>query len=156
MKHEHYEMIVAKAANFELIQFVKIGDNWEIVGSHDNKVVSFASHYEYFLCLPKHKEACLYWLNGGKAEALHEDLEPMEFAESKTVEWGVKSVFMKDSIEIRIKPKKECVWVAYHKDGFMFDEVGVSEQDVHHRVKEHEFSDFNGKDWQYKEIEVEV
>lgn len=107
MKHVHYEMIVAKAANFELIQFVKIGDNWEIVGSHDNKVVSFASHYEYFLCLPQHKEACLHWLNGGKVQQKPIDNDNwMACADVDEVAWMSWTSFMQDKLEFRIKPEK--------------------------------------------------
>ncbi len=111
MKHKHYDMIVAKAENMDLVALIKskVANRWEVLGS--SFMPSFYEASEYFLCLPQHKEACLHWLNGGKVESLHKDYEPMELAESGAIDWGVKSTFMKDSIEIRIKPKKEKRWI---------------------------------------------
>lgn len=113
MKHKHYDMIVAKAANMELFVFERPHtathdkELFKELAPDGNKAIWFHESCDYFLCLPQHKEACLHWLNGGKAEAIHEDFGLMELADSEAIEWGVKSVFMKDSIEIRIKPKKD-------------------------------------------------
>lgn len=117
MKHKHYEMIVVKAANMDLVVFQTDDDlkEWYVL----DRFPMWGESTNYFLCLPQHKDACLHWLNGGKAEALHEDFGLMELADSEAIEWGVKSVFMKDSIEIRIKPKKEKRWIAVNSDGYV-------------------------------------
>jgi hypothetical protein len=146
MKHKHYEMIVAKAANTSLIVFCKqaTGSKWQEMSqlSHPN----FGGTHDYFLCLPQHKEACLYWLNGGAIESLHKDYEPMKLAECGSIEWGVKSTFMKDSIEIRIKPRKEKRWIIIrngHPVRACFDS---NDEAVENSIKED----------QIIEIEVEV
>lgn len=114
MKHKHYDMIVAKAANMELVVFLENNQGWS--EKENQSDIQFHEQFDYFLCLPQHKEVCLHWLNGGKAEALHEDFGLMELADSEAIEWGVKSVFIKDSIEIRIKPKKEKRLIVYRND----------------------------------------
>lgn len=114
--HKHLEMIVAKAANMDLVLFIKLGDQWQATGCHDNQVINIASHYEYFLCLPQHKEECLHWLNGGKIQAIHfENQTPNSGVmfdsmlvdvddEFDTYKWKVNHIFMEPH-EIRIKPK---------------------------------------------------
>lgn len=154
MKHKHYDMIVAKSANFELTQFIKIGDNWEIVGSHDNKVVSFADHYEYFLCLPQHKEACLHWLNGG-------DIQVRDFVTSPfcdvgwTKAWELEDYgFMVDGWVFRIKPKKEKRWIAVNPDGYVLPIHADSKESI----RAHASNDTSRLTLgvQFIEIEVEV
>lgn len=148
MKHKHYEMIVAKAANMELVVFFKgINDSCEW---HEIKMFpNWQTNASYFLCLPQHKEACLHWLNGGKVESLHQDYEPMELAECGTIEWGVKSTFMKYSIEIRIKPKKEKRWIAVLPSGRV---SGWHDED--REMLEEQYNKDAG--WQIIEIEVDA
>ncbi len=154
MKHAYAEMIKAKVENMELVVFYKRNmEGWMEIA--DSDYLPQYPHNDYFLCLPQHKEACLHWLNGGKVEGLHKDYEPMELAESGVIEWGVKSTFMKDSIEIRIKPKKEKRW------------IGVSKSSCHttghYETKEEAINTTESQPWasayvpwQFIEIEVEV
>ncbi len=154
MKHKHYEMIVAKAANMELVVFVKskATNRWEALES--SCIPSFYEESEYFLCLPQHKEAVLNALNGGESQLTFDGANWDKCNLNQPVKWSEGWWYMKGESQSRIKPKKEKVWVAYHKDGFMFNEVGGSVSDIDDRVKSHELSDFVGADWQYKEIEV--
>ena len=61
-KCKNYEMVIAKANNDNLFVFVNNFGEWEL---SDFKSLVGVSDFEYFLCLPQHKEACLHWLNGG-------------------------------------------------------------------------------------------
>lgn len=108
MKHKHYEMIVAKAANMDLVLFNKSEnqDGWSV--SHETCLPVFST-CDYFLCLPQHKEACLHWLNGGEVQ-----LVSPEFSEFPCgyEEWLPSSVWMDKDYTFRIKPKKEKRWIA--------------------------------------------
>lgn len=152
MKHKHYDKIVAKAANMDLVVFKNDcdGRNWYEI---DEMPVSEFEFSDYFLCLPQHKDACLHWLNGGEVESLHKDYEPMTLAECGSIEWGVKSTFMKGSIEVRIKPKKEKRWILVRNDS-------VTARNFHCKYDatfwvDHN-TDANSDYWQFIEIEVEV
>ena len=159
MKHKYYDMIVAKAANMELVRFIKLNDNegceWVVQAAPVQKSMQFNEISEYFLCLPQHKEAVLNALNGGESQLTFDGANWDKCNLNQPVKWSEGWWYMKGESQSRIKPKKEKVWVAYHKDGFMFNEVGGSEYDIDDRVKNHELSDFVKSDWQYKEIEVE-
>lgn len=157
MKSKYAELFTAKLNDMGLVLFEKHRDwdKWALAVNSD-RCFMVSNNFEYFLCLPQHKEAVLNSLNGGDSQLSFNGESWTICNCNQPVEWNSDWWYMRPESQSRIKPKKEYVWVAYHKDGFMFDEVGVSGQDVHHRVKEHELSDFNGKDWQYKEIEVEV
>ncbi|CAM0024222.1 hypothetical protein VPHK122_0004 [Vibrio phage K122] len=115
MKHKYAEMIKAKVDNMDLVVLCEGNGKWYECECEFGQI-AWWEDFRYFLCLPQHKDACLHWLNGGKAEALHEDFGLMELTDSEAIEWGVKSVFMKDSIEIRIKPKKEKRLIVYRND----------------------------------------
>lgn len=147
MKHKHYEMIVAKAANMDLALFIKVREQWQAIGCHDNQIINIASHYDYFLCLPQHKDACLHWLNGGSAQV-------REFVTSVFVdvawnrEWSIDCGFMVENWVLRIKPKKEKRWIATI-DGLLspsavFDDKSKLE------------STLKGMSYQIHEIHVEV
>ena len=70
-KHKHYEMIVAKAADTELVVFFKCDTGWYF--DDTSETIKFHSDTDYFLCLPQHKEYCLHWLNGGEVQDLYDD-----------------------------------------------------------------------------------
>lgn len=149
-KHKHCDMIVAKAANFDLIQMIKVGDKWEVVGSHDNKTVNFGDHYDYFLCLHQHKEACFHWLNGGAAQYLSNGMEKwIDFGESSA--WSITHLFMTTECEIRIKPKEEKRWIAYSTNQ---KRLGVLTFDSEKEARSHYIHEV--EEPQFIEIEVEV
>jgi len=67
--HKHAAMIKAKADNMDLVVFIQHDQTeWEQVLINKNCIPSFDPDFNYFLCLPQHKEACLHWLNGGEIE----------------------------------------------------------------------------------------
>lgn len=141
MKHKHYEMIVAKAANMDLVVFVENinTEKWWECGLD----LPFNNQQNFFLCLPRHKGACLHWLNGGKVEyfirsknkwgvvesiedAIESECERLEclpqgeeMKHFNPTEWSKESIFMRDDFKLRIKPKKEKRWIAVNSDGYV-------------------------------------
>jgi hypothetical protein len=63
MKHKHYDKIVAKAANMNLVVFCRDAYHVE-EGWFETHNLPIQDEFDYYLCLPQHKEACLAWLNG--------------------------------------------------------------------------------------------
>lgn len=145
--HKHAAMIKAKADNMELVVFRKYYDNsWGEIQRHD---CCFMPDFEYFLCLPKHKEACLHWLGGGYTQSRYgasqdwDDYNPIK-------SWSCGSIFMQNHAEIRIKPRKEERWVAIKRK----DKTEV--YTVSFNSLDEAIDTLNGKYWQFIEIEVEV
>lgn len=121
MKHKHYEMIVAKAGNMELVVFVKPCDN----GAWYEKCDSACQWWEdsdYFLCLPQHKEACLHWLNGGVSQVEYTNASYPYWCniEADEVNWSSGHIFMDVLLKTRIKPKKEKRWITVNGDAIFF------------------------------------
>lgn len=146
MKHKHYSMIVAKAANMDLVVFVKTCDNGAWYEKSD-----FACQWwedsDYFLCLPQHKEACLHGLNGGEVQV--QDFPTNDFNDylDDKYEWSLESWWMSEQCNIRIKPKKEERWIAINMSRGVYPELFYSEEQAR---SQHPNAD------QFIEIEVEV
>ncbi|AUR93010.1 hypothetical protein NVP1181O_46 [Vibrio phage 1.181.O._10N.286.46.C9] len=127
MKHKHYDMIVAKAANMDLVVF-QVDPNgknkvWsEYYCEEDGDFPLFYQNCNYFLCLPQHKEACLHWLNGGAIESNEtKSWVEVDSLELCTSHWYEGHFFMHEHEEFRIKPKKEKRWIAFnHENGNVF------------------------------------
>ena len=114
--HKHRDMMKAYADDSSLCVFVNLThhEKWKITQNP-----AFFVNCEYFLCLPKHKEACLHWLNGGRIQWCDDllawtdkdnytdDLESQEFF------FG--NGFMLDDNKFRIKPKKVKRFVVIHR-----------------------------------------
>lgn len=163
MKHEphpHYDMIVAKAANMDLVIFRKDYQNTPWCRLVDSELPLDESK-EYFLCLPHHKDACLHWLNGGEVEAMHfENQMPnsgVKFDSGfaciedcvESYPWKFNHIFMQNH-EIRIKPRKEKRWIGVRaKDGATT---------VARNTVQEARTDTIGVtgNWQFIEIEVDV
>lgn len=114
MRHPYYDMIVAKAANMDLVVFRK-HDNGEWMPLHGQDEVKIKRSGEYFLCHPKHKDECLHWLNGGEVEtdiAKVDWLSIDNYEESSLKQWTPTQGFMEESLEFRIKPRKEKLYIA--------------------------------------------
>ncbi|AZU97901.1 hypothetical protein [Vibrio phage LP.1] len=154
MKHKHYDMIVAKAANMVLVQFIKMGDNWETTGSHDNQTVNFGDHYDYFLCLPQHKEAVLSLLNGGEAQTFRDQFD--EWRDAIVSIWNPACWYMQEGRKSRIKPRKEKRWIAVIPDASRDDAVTPRHYASADELKDRCFTNTNYNGWQFIEIEVEV
>ena len=71
MKHKHYDKIVAKAANMSLVVFCRDAYHAE-EGWFETSNLPIQDEFDYYLCLPQHKEACLAWLNGANISFTHE------------------------------------------------------------------------------------
>ena len=119
--HKHAKMIKAKADNMELVVFANgaeaIGENdWFEYGNNGDDFPTLYADCEYFLCLPKHKEACLHWLNGGEIEMQSDEAwMPVEMFKN-TMPWHPLRIFMEDYTAMRIKPRKEKLWLAVKTD----------------------------------------
>ena len=154
MKVKHYDMVVAKAANFELVQLMKINNVWEVVGSKCGETINFSSDYEYFLCLPENKDSCLYWLNGFEVQekgrkAGESWWSDSDDSEDWSSEWHEDHIFMSNVSVFRIKPKKEKRWLMVQP---------ISGQTTNHfSSPERAMDSVSNTDsrWQLMEIEVE-
>lgn len=116
--HCHAEMVIHKAENMYLTLFIKLGDQWQITGSHDNEIINIASHYEYFLCQPEYVKECAHFLNGGKIEkyctaAGFEELDWHEVGFRD--DWYPEHPFMEENLKVRIKPEFEYVNLGFDK-----------------------------------------
>lgn len=152
MKHKHYDMIVAKAANIALVKFVKLPNEWVATTTDEWNFTS-----DYFLCLPKHKDACLKWLNGSIMEQRligRDDLEWSEMLKSSLWKWDAQNNTMQSKYEFRIKPKKEKRWIAATKTNCI-DKLFYEKSQAEEFVTAF-YPNNNKSDFQFIEIEVEV
>ena len=141
--HKHAKLIKAKADNMELVKFIKVNGEWIVdnLGS-----CHFDDMCEYFLCLPKHKDACLHWLNGGKSqlEYTHSSYPTWNDIDNDATDWSTGHVFMDESLKMRIKPRKEKRWILINK----------ALNRVCNELYDYQPKNQNG--WVSHEIEVEV
>ncbi|CAH9017232.1 conserved hypothetical protein [Vibrio phage 193E37-1] len=155
MKHKHYEMIVAKAANMDLVVFSKRNDSnrWVELEIH-KQCISFNEAHSYFLCLPQHKDACLHWLNGGELEILFFDNWEGISDFSCDYNWKSTCKFMRNEHPLRIKPKKEKRWIAYCASR---NQVIPHAQDTKQLASDYTALHYSHHvdEWQFIEIEVE-
>lgn len=117
--HKHAELIKAKADNMELVVFCK--DSYDDANKwQETSQMPFQEEFDYFLCLPKHKEACLHWLNGGWVEWTREEENGERwFGKEKYTSiagWNATNGWMLDDNIYRIKPRKEKLWLAVKTD----------------------------------------
>ena len=160
-KHKHYEMIVAKAENMDLVTFVKFGNEWMVSEPNETGVIlTFDDRYEYFLCLPQHNESgqCLHWLNGSEAqiEYIHASYPVWNFIDNDATEWSAGHVFMDEKLNIRIKPRKEKRWIAIVPDANRKNAVTPMHYASKEELIERCFTATDYSNWQFIEIEVEV
>lgn len=122
MKHNHYEIGVAKLENTELCVFYKLegSSRWEST-LKTSPQHCFYEQNDYFLCLPQHKEACLHWLNGGELQINRKGHGFLDW-DRPSREWKAEVSFMFDINEFRIKPKKEKRWLRYNSKGVLQNE----------------------------------
>lgn len=152
MKHKHYDMIVAKAENMDLVVFCNgpHGSKWHV---KDSNWPCFSDEFDYFLCLPQHKEACLHWLNGGEVEFAGDyKSQWFIYQADKDRAWSEESAFNSDDYEFRIKPKKEKRWVILQYDSQLGDWC-IEDGTLYKTLDE---AEDNRRYGQLAEIEVEV
>ncbi len=115
MKHVHYEKIVAKAENMELVVFERQNtathekEEYKPIQPDGNRAIWFHEDADYFLCLPQHKEVVIRGLNGEVVESTNEDRDG--WSESSVELWDKDWWYMLDNYTSRIKPKKEKRWI---------------------------------------------
>lgn len=131
MKHKHADIAKAKLDNVNLVLFAKheSSDKWAEIAYHGD--IAFLSNYEYFLCLPQHKEACLHWLNGWKVQYTNGGVDgffDIEYSH-KEGDWSYCHAFMQLGAAIRIKPRKQKRYVVFHK-GSLVNELFEFDADI--------------------------
>lgn len=153
MKHKHYDMICAKAANMDLVKFYKTEEGmWNFTDLYQ-KTTQFREDKEYFLCLPKSKETCLHWLNGADVE-YKTQLTPWT-SYSPERQWSNGSVFMQDDYDFRIKPRKEKRWIGVNID--KNQTTGLFSSAIECEDNLNSIGEiYDNHPWQFIEIEVEV
>lgn len=152
-RHVHADMIIAKANNMDLVVFIKDCKGWREMS--DQTEIRIKSTMQYFLCLPKHQEACLHWLNGGASQYLSNCMGSwINFGDNK--EWIATHLFMSNECEIRIKPRKEKRWVGFNSKTMKAThetyKTGFECEDALNDIGEI----YEMHPWQFIEIEVEV
>jgi len=148
MKRKHSEMIKLWADNDELSVFVKNG-GWSSVSAP-----SWDDGLEYFVCLPKHKEAVFELLIGGKAEVLIESKSKPEPYWSNcglptSKEWENNWWYMSNDVESRVKPKKQTRYAYAYSDGLVtFHYESIEELEKSYKTPSY--------DWQLVTFEIEL
>lgn len=148
--HKHAKMIKAKADNMDLVVLRKHheGDWIEVA---DQSEIRIKQNGEYFLCLAKHKEACLHWLNGGDVEFNSEFMDEWtEYEPFKS--WGLGSVFMQDDYKARIKPRKEKRHIYISTQGATTYAKKTKEE----AAREVSIMGGSFDAWKHYEVEIEV
>ncbi len=158
MKHAYAELFTAKLNDTSLVLFEKHEEwkEWREVAKSD-LVFAVGGNFDYFLCLPQHKEACLHWLNGGEVQDFFEGewvycaslVRATESGGDNTLEFSEHHMFMNEEFQFRITPKKEKRWIAVRKsDHYVQPLIYLSEGDAD--------EDSPSDCWTHHEIEVEV
>lgn len=164
--HPHAEMMKAYADDTSLCVFVKkeyedTGEWWLL-----SRDIKFNKHQDFFVCLPKHKDAVLNLLNGGESEArnisyncwLDVAVASKSFS-NVAIQWSSDLWYMLDKFESRIKPRKEKLWIAVKTDkhetlGGSCRKVRICSHAFVNKYDAEEYLDLS--DSQLIEIEVEV
>jgi hypothetical protein len=142
-KHPCAEIIKAKADNMSLVVFCN-GPFWHVI----DRWPSFFEDFDYFACLPQHKEAVLNVLNGGDSQVNYIG-EWSECNCGARIEWGRSWWYMDDKCQSRAKPRKEKRWIAIRKSDLLANEYTFKSRDD-------AIADLNPKYWDFHELEIEV
>lgn len=112
-KHRHYDMIVAQAANTDLVKMYKNSETNEW-SRCVNQGTLFNAECDYFLCLPRHEKACLHFLNRGSVVITDEAGGSLTLRLFCEPEWHEGCLWIHSSLTIVPKPKKVKRWIAYN------------------------------------------
>jgi len=150
-KHRHAEMIKAKADNMELVVFHNAKEPNEWTENVERLIPGFREDWDYFLCLPQHKDAVLNCLNGGVSEVFGGS---GNFCRGDAVigsSWRSCSLlwYMNDTCESRTKHRKEKRWIAIKKGN---KEVGRYTCETLEEAKDM----YIPRWWSHHEVEIEV
>jgi hypothetical protein len=119
MKRKHSEMIKAWNDNKGLLVLFRASAGWVSTESP-----GWGEKFEYFLCQPKHKDAVLALLNGGKAEVLIKSKSKSEPYWSNcglptSKEWENNWWYMSNDVESRVKPGKQTRYAYMGPSGLL-------------------------------------
>lgn len=147
--HKHAAMIKAKADNMDFVAISKRSDeNWRAVGDWPE----WFQDREYFLCLPKHKDAVLHILNGGDGEVNYGEFW-QDCNVGQPAEWHPRWWCMNEVCESRIKPRKEKRWIVAKPRALASMMYFESEEQAQSTVR---YSTGEYKGGQVIEIEIEI
>jgi hypothetical protein len=111
---KHSETIKIWADNDNSVVLLKTGvENWIEV-----KYPAWANKFNYLVCLEKHKKSVLSLLNGGEAELLRLEGEWVDIKLPKTWQ-SACGWYMSDSVESRVKTKKQTRYAYMDCEGFL-------------------------------------
>lgn len=129
--HKHVEMITAKANNMDLVRFIKADLEWAVQVDAVHNSTLFNQYFEYFLCLPQHKEAALNILNGGISQVTCDSNWNDPSTINDIGDWrnGNDVWYMSQYCQSRIKPKKEKRLIVIH-DGRVIDYLYKNDSDI--------------------------
>ncbi len=155
MKHAYAELFTAKLNDTSLVLFEKHEEwkEWREATKSD-LVFAVGVNFNYFLCLPQHKEVCLHWINGGEAVSSNTDVRGGEI-HAYNGTWSRNHYFMSVVHTMRIKPKKEKRWIGY---------CATRNQTIPHPQDSEQLAmdytalhySYHVNEWQFIEIEIEV
>lgn len=120
MKHKHYNMIVAKATNMELVLFYQPPNRQDLWVEAEDDELPTLDNYNYFLCLPQHKEVCLAWLGGGELQQYVGNQWLGFESRDECPDWLKDKDFMDCKCKLRVKPRKEKRWVVIDDKQYLF------------------------------------
>ena len=157
MKHKNAEMIKAKVDNMELVVFYRLQNEEWWQPESDHATLPDDIDFDYFLCLPQHKEACLHWLNGGSVQyRIALDVWTDAADNESNAAWTPDNLFVDDQVEFRIKPKKEKRVIGVNKDGRTTSHYAIDDKGCYAVDEIRITGKGNPDEWQFIEIEVEV
>lgn len=117
MKHEQSKILKAYADNKDLCILTLDAGKW----IHTSPKAIFDYPFsEFFACLPKHKNECLHWLNGGEVEIMEHKFKVHDaFFADYTIDkelqpWNESLEWMSSCHSFRIKPKKVKRWIGVY------------------------------------------
>ena len=150
--HKHRDMMKAYAGDSSLCVLIYNEDDDKWIHTNPRAFFDYP-YFEFFICLPKHKEACLHWLNGGLIECNSKLTEGWEVCfDYNKYFWKPNCGMMREDANYRIKPKNVKRWVAFKWDNFY---VLPRHYETKEGAEKAAASSMMGE-FQYKEIEVEV
>lgn len=146
-KHPHAKMIKAKVDNMSLVVFSKKHDNsWAEIQCDD---CVFIPDFEYFICLPRHKDAVLNSLNGGTSETYRAYTGGWaEACANGSDGWNYDFWYMDESRQSRIKPRKQKRWIGVNGNGLTTRHYATKDELIASLLRP--------IDWSCVEVELEV
>lgn len=110
------EMIKAWADNKNTVVLFRTRDEWYLCGDP-----TWREDIEYFICLEKHKNTTLAFLNREDIQIRSSDGHHWLDRDNSYPDWSWSGWYMNEDLQSRIKPKKETRWMYRYPDGSFSD-----------------------------------